>query len=266
MAHPQQLQFMKTLSQVVCSDYTDMRILEIGSFDVNGSIRNMFRSNFYLGVDLIEGPGVDLCCEGDLVDEPEGSFDMAMSCECFEHNPKWLETFLNMCRMVKPGGVVAFTCATTGRLEHGTDRTTPFASPGTHQKGWNYYKNLKETDFRSRVDFDFLFSDYFFLTNKKSCDLYFVGVRIGSSSDSGFSPVRLFEVFQSDQENLRNAIVAQEKQRSWPVRALVKLVDIPIKILVFLPERHFQNFAVIYSRFVDRLKDIFKSYFLGKST
>ena len=46
---------------------------------------------------------------------PTASFDVVISCECFEHNPYWRETFLNMTRVLRPGGLFVLTCATTGR-------------------------------------------------------------------------------------------------------------------------------------------------------
>ena len=60
MAHPQQLQFIKTVSSNLTESYKNISILEIGSYDVNGSIRNFFPDSNYVGVDLTEGPGVDL--------------------------------------------------------------------------------------------------------------------------------------------------------------------------------------------------------------
>ena len=39
-------------------------ILEIGSYEVNGSLRKYFLNSNYLGIDLIEGPGVDKVLDG----------------------------------------------------------------------------------------------------------------------------------------------------------------------------------------------------------
>jgi hypothetical protein len=68
---------------------------------------------------------------------------------------------------------VVFTCASTGRAEHGTSRTTPADSPFTVE--WDYYRNLDETDFLENYDFS-VFDFYRFVYNSDSCDLYFVGV------------------------------------------------------------------------------------------
>jgi SAM-dependent methyltransferase len=177
MAHIQQLQFVKSVSKYIRNDYSNLKILEIGSYDVNGEVRKYFEKSDYVGVDLTDGPGVDIVCGGDQLDHPDQSYDLSISCECFEHNPNWVETFENMWRMTKNGGVVFFTCATTGRPEHGTTRTTPTASPGTQSLGWDYYKNLTKDDFIEKFQFNELFQSHFFMTNTYSCDLYFVGIK-----------------------------------------------------------------------------------------
>jgi hypothetical protein len=82
-----------------------------------------------------------------------------------------------MHRMVKPNGLVVMTCATTGRPEHGTSRTTPNDSPLTTNIGWDYYKNLTEEDFRNKLDIDNMFSTYKFEVESANKDLYFYGFK-----------------------------------------------------------------------------------------
>lgn len=141
--------------------------------NINGTVRDFFDTGRYLGVDVAEGHGVDLVAPGQDLQFPDNWFDVAVSAECFEHNPQWLETFTNMHRMASK--FVIFTCATEGRPEHGTTRTTPEDSPFTLT--WNYYQNLTEQDFRDALDFDSLFQQYEFTTNEHSHDLYFWGIK-----------------------------------------------------------------------------------------
>jgi SAM-dependent methyltransferase len=248
MAHVQQLCFIETLAHHLSPDYAGLNILDIGSYNVNGSIRNFFPHSAYCGADLTEGPGVDVVADGHLLAHADATYDLTLSCECFEHNPYWLETFLNMYRMTRPGGIVAFSCATRGRLEHGTRRTSPASSPGTQDVGWDYYLNLEEKDFRRRVAFDELFADHVFLTNQASKDLYFVGQRPGATPSS---PLRLrktvfLERYRADQAALRRKI---RRERAWYVAMLMHgyaLLSLPIKLASVLPDKHFQNFAYYY--------------------
>lgn len=131
-------------------------MLEVGSYDVNGSIRAVVREspigqqlNEYVGIDLVEGPGVDVVASGHEFTYPDNHFDLVMSLECFEHNPYWRETLTNMVRMLKPGGWCIVTCASLGRPEHGTARMEAASSPGTTDKGWNYYRNVSLPEFRT---------------------------------------------------------------------------------------------------------------------
>ena len=157
-----------------------MRILEVGSYDVSGTIRDIFANPAsYIGADLVAGPGVDIVKAGQDIDLESDSQDLTLSCECFEHNPHWLETFQNMIRMTQPGGLVVFTCASRGRLEHGTDRTAAHDSPGTSSLGWNYYKNLEQLDFESRLNLGDYFTVFKFYYLPSHADLFLFGVNKG---------------------------------------------------------------------------------------
>lgn len=181
MAHYQQLKFVSELSLGLPDYFVEKKVLEVGSWDVNGSVRDLFKNCDYLGVDVAEGPGVDLVCRGEAIQLPDSTFDVTISCECFEHNPAWKETFSNMVRMLKPGGLCAVTCATLGRAEHGTKRTNPDASLTALQNYDDYYKNLRQADFEKNFDLLQMFPEHFFTLNPYSKDLYFVGIKKGGA-------------------------------------------------------------------------------------
>ncbi len=177
MAHHQQFEFVTAVKADLPTFFRGQRVLEVGSLDINGSIRSAFDTCDYTGADLSSGPGVDIVCPGQMLEFPSNYFDVSVSCECFEHNPYWVETWANMLRMTRPGGLVLMSCATTGRREHGTVRSTPEASPFTVAGGWDYYRNLTRTDFESRFDLRRWFCDHGFVESPESYDLYFVGIR-----------------------------------------------------------------------------------------
>ena len=177
MAHRQQFDYIASLKKVYPTYFFKTNVLEVGSLDINGSVRTFFNLGTYLGIDVGPGNAVDLVCEGQNLDHPDNTYDTVISCECFEHNPYWVETFVNMHRMVKPNGLVVMTCATTGRPKHGTSRTTPNDSPLTTNIGWDYYKNLTEEDFRNKLDIDNMFGIYKFGVGSAHKDLYFYGFK-----------------------------------------------------------------------------------------
>jgi SAM-dependent methyltransferase len=182
MSHAEQHGFFAAVADVNRPLISGAKILEIGSYDVNGSVRSLFAAaGEYVGVDLREGPGVDLIGFGHQIDGPDGSYDVTLSSECFEHDPRWRETFANMVRMTRPGGLVAFSCASVGRPEHGTTRTDKTDSPGTQSLGLDYYRNLTAADFEE-FPLTSMFSRWRFWYLPTHFDLYFVGAKAGDTS------------------------------------------------------------------------------------
>jgi hypothetical protein len=173
MAHIQQREYLSGLKTRFPAMFTDVSVIEIGSLNINGTVRDFFTATQYLGVDVAAGPGVDFVAEGQNLTFGDSTFDIAISAECFEHNPEWVATFANMTRMASR--YVVFTCASEGRAEHGTRRSSPQSSPLTLD--WDYYRNLNERDFREAFDLDSMFTNYEFAYNPASCDLYFYGFK-----------------------------------------------------------------------------------------
>ena len=181
VSHPEQLAFFKAVAARNPALVTGAQVLEVGSYDVNGSIRRVFaRAAHYTGVDLAEGPGVDLVGYGHELDHGDGMYDLAVSGECFEHDPFWTDTFANMVRMTRPGGLTVFTCASHGRPEHGTRRSDVSDSPGTQAQGVDYYRNLVAADFDG-LPLSEWFAQWRFWYMSTTFDLYFAGVRAGEA-------------------------------------------------------------------------------------
>lgn len=178
MAHYQQLQFVRLVTQHF-PEYSqgDTRVLEVGSWIANDSVRRFFSSSQYVGADVADGPGVDLVCPGEQLEFADGYFDVVITCECFEHNPLWKPTFENMFRMLRPGGLFLLTCATLGRREHGTPRSAPQSSLATVCFGTKHYRNLSKSDLHSAFDLSGMFSDHLMTYNHFSRDLYFIGIK-----------------------------------------------------------------------------------------
>lgn len=177
MSHPQQIQFVSSVRASFPKYFTAGKVLEIGSLNINGSVRQFFDNCDYIGIDVGAGRDVDIVCEGHKYEADAETFDTVISCECFEHNPHWAETFHNMINLCKTGGLVIMTCATTGRPEHGTTRTSPADSPLTVGKGWEYYKNLTEEDFNNIINASEVFTSHNYSVNPQSHDLYFWGIK-----------------------------------------------------------------------------------------
>lgn len=245
MAHIEQLKFVSLVKDFFVKVKTsELKILEIGSYDVNGSIRQFFPDSSYVGVDLCKGPGVDLVSFGHEVDLPDATFDISISCECFEHDPNWIATMNNMYRMTKPGGLVVVTCATFGRLEHGTRRTASDKSPGTQFVGLDYYKNLDQTQFEAELKLQGMFGEFRFFTMPTSFDLYFVGWKKGDAR------------FIGDVDKFSKAVVGIKKLR----KLRFKLFDVPVNIArPFMKDGTFQELACSYYNKIKPFRRFVKS-------
>lgn len=99
------------------------RVLEVGSLDVNGSVREVFEpgSQCYRGIDRAPGPGVDEVMDGRaaLGVFGYGVFDTVVCCECLEHDPRPWELIAAMHGLLAPGGHLFVSTPTFGFPYHG---------------------------------------------------------------------------------------------------------------------------------------------------
>jgi SAM-dependent methyltransferase len=180
MAHDKQRDFFRKVRDKYPHFFTDVKVLDIGSLDINGNNRHVFtHPYYYVGVDLNKGSNVDVVCPGHLYD-CGFQYDIVISSECFEHDMYYARTLQNMVKLLRSGGLMVFTSASTGRPEHGTLRSNPGDAPfliDMDEKWANYYKNLTEDDIRSIIDINNTFTFFEFEYEPVSCDLYFWGIK-----------------------------------------------------------------------------------------
>lgn len=201
MAHTEQRDFCIRMSTQFPKYFSGKKVLDIGSLDINGNNRFLFENCNYIGLDLGDGPNVDVVCQGNKYDAPDEVFDVIISTEVFEHDMYYADNIKNIIRMLKPGGAFIFTCASGQRPEHGTRRSSENDAPLLiHQsEEWSdYYKNLEESDFIAIPGFVQAFPDGIFelgafsrfnhaqqsITNQNiHSDIYFFGVKGGIAND-----------------------------------------------------------------------------------
>ena len=94
------------------------KVLEVGSYNVNGSARTIIQAKEYIGVDAIAGPGVDLIMNGHDLDFEDETFDCVVSTEAIEHDDKFWLTMDEAGRVLKRGGILVLTTRGNGFVEH----------------------------------------------------------------------------------------------------------------------------------------------------
>jgi len=103
----------------------DKKIIEVGSCDMNGSLRPIIESwgepAKYTGVDIIDGKGVDIICAAEDILEKFGkeSFDVIISTELLEHIRDWKKAITNIKNVCKTNGIILITTRSFGFGYHG---------------------------------------------------------------------------------------------------------------------------------------------------
>lgn len=114
-----------------CVDNIEQKsVIDIGSWDGgNGSLKNIFIKAHYTGLDIQKGPNVDVVADARNIPFNNNTFDIVVSSSCFEHDPMFWLTFLEMSRIVKPQGYI-YICAPSSGPYH------PEKCPGD---SWRFY-------------------------------------------------------------------------------------------------------------------------------
>lgn len=124
--------------------FTSTRVLECGSYNINGTVRDYFDGCYYRGIDIHDGDGVDFLISIVQFHEQATDFwDVVICSEALEHDREWKESWDAMIGLLAPGGLLIMTCAGPDRPEHGTTAVGPNLSPATN----DYYGNRKLEDF-----------------------------------------------------------------------------------------------------------------------
>lgn len=104
------------------------RVIEFGSYDVNGSPRPLFSTGDYIGVDMRPGPRVTVVADAATVKLPPA--DVVVCSETLEHAVKPERLIKSARRLLRPGGWLLITCAAPERTPHGCDGGA--IPPGEH--------------------------------------------------------------------------------------------------------------------------------------
>lgn len=146
--------------------FAGWNVLDLGGRDVNGGIRDLLPNSKWTGVDVSEGPGVDLvhdCTRPWPKNFPQ--FDIVVCTEVLEHVMAWRE-LVRVCgqALSSMGPKLLFlTCASTGRRPHGaTGAMDP--APG------EWYRNVSWQELGDELETTYKFSTATY--NPNPGDLY----------------------------------------------------------------------------------------------
>lgn len=169
MAHEAQRLFFQEVKYQLPEYFHKAKVVDFGSKDYNGSLKEFFTESDYIGVDISEGKNVNFvskCHEFTTNDK----FNVVVSGEMLEHDEYWKESLKKMYDLLLPGGLLVISCAGKDRPEHGTRRTDGHLY-GTTQ---DYYMNLEPEHFREILKEEMFEDSHCFDYNQ---DTYFYGIK-----------------------------------------------------------------------------------------
>ena len=111
------------MRNLTLSEVRGKKIIEIGSLDVNGSLRSYIESlnpEKYIGIDMKEGKNVDVICNAENILEVFGkeSFDVVLTTETIEHVKDWRKVISQIKNICKKEGIILITTRSKGFAFH----------------------------------------------------------------------------------------------------------------------------------------------------
>ena len=126
----------------------ELNILDVGSMNLNGTLRDVASPNWiYTGTDIEEGDGVDT-----ILDDPHSfpfeneTFDAIVSTSCFEHDDMFWVTFREMLRVLKSGGYIYINTPSNGNYHaHPVDNWRFYPDAGLALESWGRHNEAHLT-------------------------------------------------------------------------------------------------------------------------
>jgi SAM-dependent methyltransferase len=135
--------------------FTVGKVIDIGSQDVNGSLKQVCPQQFrYIGVDFVPGKNVEVILEDPyLFPFPDNHAEIVVSNSCFEHSEFFWMTFLEMVRITKPGGYIYWCAPSKGKVHrYPQDCWRFYPDAGQALENWGRSVNKNTTLIDSYTD------------------------------------------------------------------------------------------------------------------
>jgi SAM-dependent methyltransferase len=130
------------------------RVVELGAMNVNGTLRDFCPLGAtYIGLDAAAGLGVDIVVKpGDPLPLESETADIVIASSMLEHDIFFWETFLEMARIVKPGGTIYINTPSNGKYHrHPVDNWRFYPDSGKALESWAKRNNHALTLFESFI-------------------------------------------------------------------------------------------------------------------
>ncbi len=174
--HPAQQEYCESVKAQFSEYFEDVRVLDVGSLDINGNNKYLFDDCEYIGLDVVPGKNVDVVCVAHEY-EPEIKFHTIISTNALEHDIHYKKTLRHMVKLLLPKGLLVISACNAWQ-EHGTKKASPRNS-GTatlDDDEWaNYYKNVTPEMIEKVISIEEIFQEHYLDINRR--DVVFWGVK-----------------------------------------------------------------------------------------
>jgi SAM-dependent methyltransferase len=176
-------------------------ILEVGSYDTNGSLRPFVESRYprsYVGIDVARGKGVDVLADAENLPFKPESFDVILSTEVFEHLFNWQRVVSGIKKVCKPNGIILVT---------------------TRSIGFNFHEYPRDFWRYEPSDMEFIFSDCQIqsLETDKRKGVFIRVLKPNDFTENDLSSYALYSMVTGD----RISRIDYEDLKSWHYRKLL---------------------------------------------
>lgn len=134
--HAEAMEFLRRLT-------IEGPVIEIGSRNVNGSARDAFPGVEWFGIDMEDGPEVDLIADATTW-SPNARFRAVVCCEVLEHEVAWRHLLKHVATWSHQAIPLIITCAGPGRQPHS-------AIDGGPLREGEYYANISAEELRAEL-------------------------------------------------------------------------------------------------------------------
>jgi SAM-dependent methyltransferase len=106
--HPNSFSLMSEFVQGYLRGVAPGTVLDVGSYDVNGNYKSLWKGWDYLGVDIEAGPNVDQVVPVSGEFDLGRQYDVVISGQCLEHCNNPFTLAATMGKHLKPGGLACW--------------------------------------------------------------------------------------------------------------------------------------------------------------
>ena len=171
--HAEVVEYIRKVREEFPAFFSNVRVLDCGSLDINGNNRWAFADTEYTGLDILDGDNVDVVSDvATYAHMHQGEYDVVICTEMLEHDAQYENSLTGFLQLLRPYGLLLITCAGTKRAEHGTHSCNPQDSPAT----LDYYRNIDRTDILTHYG-NGEFITFSIEEGRDGQDLYFSGIR-----------------------------------------------------------------------------------------